>query len=307
MPEVSICPQEGCNKHRLRTLIDACGRVLINIIILRYFLFFFFVVEGWWWQSGVTHRLTDRQILRDIACAGLCAFQGFSEATLGAVLNPEGRMQMITRMPKWPRLCSAEAPQRCASTDLIRRRWMYNTRGGEKEGERSVFIAPANTADHKEYISACFNFMNVSSYKPHVLEIQREASYDSLQKKKKGSILSERKTLPTNIQTHFIVWRWQWEHRSQRGNRARVPNAVALPGIITAAEVIYSCMHRVICFTPSQKRAGRTLQLNYHSVQQAPWEPVKQSGREGCTGGLGQKRSSKLYARETLHVCDASC
>lgn len=265
------------------------------------------MVEGWWWQSGVTHRLTDRQILRDIACAGLCAFQGFSEATLGAVLNPEGRMQMITRMPKWPRLCSAEAPQCCASTDLIRRRWMYNTRGGEKEGERSVFIAPANTADHKEYISACFNFMNVSSYKPHVLEIQREASYDSLQKKKKGSILSERKTLPTNIQTHFIVWRWQWEHRSQRGNRARVPNAVALPGIITAAEVIYSCMHRVICFTPSQKRAGRTLQLNYHSVQQAPWEPVKQSGREGCTGGLGQKRSSKLYARETLHVCDASC
>ncbi len=100
-------------------------------------------------------------------------------------------------------------------------------------------------------------------------------------------------TLTTNIQTHFIVWQWQWEQRSQEGNRVQVPNAVALPGIITAAEVIYSCMHRVICFTPSQKHAGRTLQLNHHSVQQAPWEPVNQSRVR--VEGRGGKKGNYLY------------
>ena len=67
VPEVSICPQEGCNKHRLRALIDACARVLINIIImrawrhahLRFFCFFLWLRggddrAGWHtgWQTG---------------------------------------------------------------------------------------------------------------------------------------------------------------------------------------------------------------------------------------------------------------
>lgn len=36
---------------------------------------------------------------------------GVFKATLGAVLNPEGQMQMITRMSKWPQRCVAEISQ----------------------------------------------------------------------------------------------------------------------------------------------------------------------------------------------------
>lgn len=55
------------------TLIDACARVLINIIIKRAWshthssFFSSFLVEGWWWQSGLTQRLTDSHILGGFA------------------------------------------------------------------------------------------------------------------------------------------------------------------------------------------------------------------------------------------------